>query len=319
MPTPVARSPFKSVMLAGFDSASYRPRRGGRVDLAIATGHDRFAALDYARARALGIRTVRESARWPIVEQRPWRYDFSVLLPWLRAARQLDMEIVWTLLDGSAPDDIPVMRPMLVRRLALFARAFARFLRDETDRAPCIVPVDQITARAWLGGELARAEPYLEERGFELQAQLVCAAIAAADAFRHVLPEARILCVEPLFHVAPAPDRPEDLDAALTAGARRFVVLDMPCGRAWPQLGGDPRHLELLGVTVYPHSQWYYRGPKLPGLTIEPGAPGGARCASCWSISRDATTAPSSSPAPAATAPSGRRGSGTCAAKRAAP
>ncbi|MGE5792054.1 MAG: beta-glucosidase [Bacteroidota bacterium] len=260
-------------MLAGFGSGSYRPRRGARVDLAVLTGHDRFATLDYARARALGIGTVRESARWPVVEQRAWRYDFGVLLPWVRAARRLDIDVVWTLLDGCWPEDIAPMEPALVRRLEMFARAFARFLREETDRAPVIVPVDQITARAWLGGELARAEPYLEERGFELQAQLVRAAIAAADAFRDVTPEARILCVEPLFHVAPSPDRPEDLDGARAAAARRFAALDMLCGRAWPQLGGEPRHLDLLGVTVYPHSQWYYGGPKFPGPPIEPDAP----------------------------------------------
>jgi hypothetical protein len=261
-------------MLAGFGSGSYRSRRGARVDLAVLTAHDRFAALDYARVHALGLRTVRESARWPVVERRPWRYDFSVLAPWVRAARRIDMEIVWTLLDGTWPDDIDPLGTALVRRLAMFARAFARFLRDETDGAPVIVPVDQITARAWLGGELARAEPYLEERGFELQVQLARAAIAAADAFRDVTPAARILCVEPLFHVAPSPDRPEDLDAAHAAAARRFSALDMLCGRSWPQLGGGPRHLDLFGVTVDPDSQWYYRGPKLPGPPIEPWAPG---------------------------------------------
>jgi hypothetical protein len=270
-----AQRPFKSLMLAGFSSGTYRPRRGACVDLAVSTGHDRFAALDYARVHALGLRTVRESARWSQVEQRPWRYDFSVLAPWVRAARRLDMEIVWTLLDGTWPADVAPMGTALVRRLAMFARAFARFLRDETGgAAPVIVPVDQITARAWLGGELAHTEPYLEERGFELQVQLVRAAIAAADAFREITPAARILCVEPLFHVAASPERPEDQDAADAAAARRFAALDMLCGRSWPQLGGTPRHLDLLGVTVYPDSQWYYRGPKLPGPPIECGGPG---------------------------------------------
>jgi hypothetical protein len=267
-------SPFASVMLAAFESASYRLRRGGCVDLAALSGHDRYAARDYARGRALEIRTVRESARWPVVEHHPWRYDFAVLAPWVRAAQRLGVQIVWTLLDGSWPDDVDPMRPALVRRLAGFARAFARFLRDETDGAPCIVPVAQIAARAWLGGELAHAAPFLEERGLELQAQLVRAAAAAADAFRDVTPEARMLCVEPLFHVAPAPDRPEDVDGALGAAARRFAVLDMLSGRTWPQLGGEPHHLDLVGVTAYPNSQWYYQGPKLPGPAIEAGAPG---------------------------------------------
>jgi hypothetical protein len=265
---------LRSSMLAGFNSSSHRSRRGMRIDQAVLTAHDRYGALDYARVHSLGIRTVAESARWPVVETRAWRYDFSPLVPWLRAARRLDMEIVWTLLDGSWPAELAPMGTAFVRRFAMFARAFARFLSAESDRAPLIVPVQEITARAWLGGELAQAEPYLEDRGFELQVLLVRAAIAAADGVRDVIPQARILCVEPLFHVAPAPDHPEDVDAAQAVAARQFAALDMLSGRAWPQLGGSPRHFDLLGVTVYPNSQWYYRGPKYPGPPLEPGAPG---------------------------------------------
>lgn len=264
----------RSLFVAAFESGVYRPRRGTRVDLAATTRHDRLAALDFARARAAGFGGVHESARWPVVEARPWRYDFRPLLPCVRAARALDLQISWTLADGTCPDDIEPMRPVLVRRLAGFARAFARFLRDESDRPPCIVPVDQITARAWLGGEMGHIEPFVEERGLELQIQLVRAAIVAADAIRDVIPDARIACAEPLFHVAAAPDRPEDVDTAAAAAARRFEVTDMLCGRAWPQLGGEPRHLDLVGATVYPHSQWYYRGPKMPGPPIEPRAAG---------------------------------------------
>lgn len=263
---------FRGPMFAGFSSGIHRPRRGTVLDHAVLTAHDRFATLDYARLHALGIRTVHESARWPAVERRAWRYDFSALAPCVRAARALDMDIVWTLLDGSWPEDLAPMRPALVRRLAMFARALARFLREETERAPVIVPVEAVAARAWLGGELGRAEPFLEDRGLELQAQLARAAIAAVEAFRAVTPAARVLSAEPLFHVAA--DRIEDVDAADAAADRRCGGLDMLCGRAWPQLGGDARHLDLVGVTVEPNWQWYYRGPKFPGPPIPPGAPG---------------------------------------------
>jgi hypothetical protein len=178
------------------------------------------------------------------------------------------------LLDGTWPQDLAPMGPALVRRLAMFARALARFLREETDRAPMIVPVEQITTRAWRGGELGHIEPFLEERGVELEVQLVRAAIAAAEAFRTVSPEARVLCAEPLFHVAASPDSPEDVDSAHRAAGRRFGTLDMLCGRAWPQLGGESCQPDVVGVTLDPHWQWYYRGPRFPGPAIEPGAPG---------------------------------------------
>lgn len=266
---------FASPVLAGFDTACHPARDGGWTDLASLTGHDRFASLDYARVAALGVRAVREGARWPMVERRPWQYDFRALAPPVAASRAHGLEIVWTLLDGGWPADLDPLRPAFVRRFAAFAGALARFLRDETDcRAPWIVPIDQIGHRAWLGGELGHAAPYLQERGFELQAQLVRAAIAAAEAFRRVLPAARAMCAEPLVHVAAHPQRPDDADDALAAAARRHQVADMLTGRAWPQLGGEPRQIDLIGLTYHPGSQWYYGGPQHPGPPIAPGAPG---------------------------------------------
>ena len=266
---------FASPVLVAFDTACQRGRDGAWTDLAAVTGHDRFASLDYARVAGLGVAAVREGARWPLVERQPWQYDFGPLVPSVAAAREHGLAIVWTLLDGGWPPDLDPMRPAFVRRFASFARALARFLRDESDdAAPWIVPVDQIGHRAWLGGELGHSPPYLEERGFELQAQLVRAAVAAADAFRLVLPAARVMCAEPLVNVAAQPDRPDDADDALGAAARRHLAIDMLTGRAWPQLGGEPRQVDLVGVTYHPGSQWYYGGPQHPGPPIAPGAHG---------------------------------------------
>ncbi len=30
----------------------------------------------------------------------------------------------------------------------------------------------------------------------------------------------------------------------------------MLAGRAWPQLGGCPKYLDLMGVNFYPHNEW---------------------------------------------------------------
>ena len=266
---------FASPVLVAFDTACQRGREGAWTDLAAVTGHDRFASIDYARVAGLGVTAVREGARWPAVERRPWQYDFRALAPSVAAARAHGIDIVWTLLDGGWPPDLDPMGPAFVRRFSAFARALARFLRDESGGGvPSIVPVDQIGHRAWLGGELGHAPPYLEERGFELQAQLVRAAVAAADSFRLVLPTARAMCAEPLVNVAAHPDRPGDADDALGAAARRHQAIDMLTGRAWPQLGGAPSQVDLIGVTYHPGSQWYYGGPQHPGPPIAPGAPG---------------------------------------------
>ncbi len=266
---------FKSPVQVCFETGLHRSRSGSRIDHGALTRHDRFAALDYARLARLGVETVREGVRWPAVEYPARHYDFGVLAPRIHAARMQGTEIVWTLLDGGWPDDLDPMQPEFVGRFAAFAGAFARFLRDDrADHAPWIVPIDQIGPRAWLGGEVAHAEPYLEERGLELQTQLVRAALAAADAFRSAIPGARLICAEPLLHVSAHPDRPGEIEEAAAYDARRHSVLDMLIGRIWPQLGGGPRYVDLVGLYYYPDSQRYYAGPKYPGPAIPPAAPG---------------------------------------------
>lgn len=266
--------PFPGFAIAGFECAGQRLRDGSRFDLCAATDHERLLEADYARVRVRGIRTVRESARWHVIESRPWRYDFATLHSIVGAARDVGVRVIWTLLDRGWPDDLDLFRPAFVHRFVTFATAFAKFLRDQGDAAPIIVPVNDISSLAWLGGETARIAPYREERGFELQCQLVRAATAAAEAMRTICPNARICCVEPLYHVAPQPHRPQDLDLAMALNARRFRTVDMLTGRVWPQLGGKGQHLDVVGLTFYPESEWYYNGPKFPGPAISFGAPG---------------------------------------------
>ena len=44
----------------------------------------------------------------------------------------------------------------------------------------------------------------------------------------------------------------------------------MLCGRQAPELGGDPRYLDVIGVNYYPWNQWIYNGPTEDGTTIGP-------------------------------------------------
>src|SRR5258708_5486472 len=87
---------FQSFWIGGFECSTHRlPRRkalgrfaGVRLDLLAATRHDQFALQDYARLQEFGIRTARDGVRWHLIEKAPYRYDFSSLVPMLRAARR---------------------------------------------------------------------------------------------------------------------------------------------------------------------------------------------------------------------------------------
>src|SRR5215210_6577847 len=86
---------FNSFFLGGFECSTHRLASGRRLDMIAATGHDRHAAADYARLREHGIRTARDGVRWHLVESTPGRFDFSSVLPTLRAAREAGVQVLW--------------------------------------------------------------------------------------------------------------------------------------------------------------------------------------------------------------------------------
>src|SRR5215207_6185407 len=86
---------FDSFFLAGFESACHINRAGQRLNMLQSTQHDRLVSSDYELLRSFNIRTVRDGTCWPLVE-RASSFDFSSLVPMLEAARQHDIQIIWT-------------------------------------------------------------------------------------------------------------------------------------------------------------------------------------------------------------------------------
>jgi hypothetical protein len=78
-----------------------------------------------------------------------------------------------------------------------------------------------------------------------------------------VAPKARILHADPAVRIIADPEQPELAAEAAGFHEAQFQAWDMITGRLWPQLGGDPRYLDTLGVNYYPYNQWVYKGPSL--------------------------------------------------------
>lgn len=233
-----------------------------------ATGHDRFAAEDYARVRRLGVRTVRDGVRWHRVERSPGRYDVSSLLPLVRAARDAGLQVIWDLCHYGWPDGLDIFRPEFVDRFAEYARAVARLIAAETDDVPWYAPINEISFWSWAGGEVGYINPCATGRGFELKAQLARAVLAAVDAVWSVDSRARILHCDPAIHIEADPRNPERRAEAEGHRLAQFQGWDLAAGRLWPQLGGDERYLDVVGVNYYPNNQWILDGP-----TLERGDP----------------------------------------------
>lgn len=255
---------WRSFLMGGFECSSHRRHDGARLDLLAASAHDRLARADYARLAALGIRTVRDGLRWHLIETSPRNYDWSSALPMLRAARGEAVQVIWDLCHYGWPDDIDIWSAEFVDRLAEFAVAAARLIREESGEAPILCPINEISFWAWAGGDVGHMNPGTLGRGTELKRQLARAAVAAIEAVRSVIPEARFVFAEPAIHLDGGLGSLEHRDAAESYRLAQFEACDMISGRMAPELGGRPEYLDIVGVNFYPSNQWYHGGGTIP-------------------------------------------------------
>ncbi|WCJ64184.1 glycosyltransferase family 4 protein [Agrobacterium tumefaciens] len=259
---------FKSFLQGGFECSTHRlrprenERNGRRLDLIAATGHDTNAAQDYRQLAQFGIRTVRDGFRWHLID-RAGEYDWSSIRPMLRAARETDTQVIWDLLHYGWPDDLDIWSPRFVDRFAGYAGACARLVREESDNVPFYCPVNEISFFAWGGGDAAYLNPFATGRGFELKVQLARAAIAAMDAILSVDGRARFVHCDPVINVITDPSRQWEAGVAEGHRQSQFQGFDLIAGRMWPQIGGNERYLDIIGVNYYFNNQWIHGGPPI--------------------------------------------------------
>ena len=246
---------FRSFWIGGFESASHINRSGARIDMVSATQHDLLVKEDYARLAEWGIRTVREGARWHLVETGRG-FDFSSLLPTVEAARRHRIQVIWALCHYGWPDDLDILAPGFVDRFARYCGEVARFIADHTDGIQFYTPINEISFLAWAAGEKAYIHPYRRDAGRTIKEQLIRATIAGIEAIWAVDRTARIMHTEPLIHVLTPRERPDLARAAADQRAAQFEAWDMLAGALEPELGGHPRYLDIVGVNYYHANQW---------------------------------------------------------------
>jgi hypothetical protein len=269
---------FGSFFLGGFECSTHRRADGRRLDLIAGTAHDRMAAVDYRQMAEHGIRSVRDGVRWHLIEAAPGRYDWSAVLPQLRAAEATGTQVIWDLCHYGWPDHLDVWSEDFVRRFADFAAAFARVHLEETGRPPLVCPVNEIAFLAWAGGDHALMNPCATGRADELKRQLVRAALAGTGAMRSVAAGTLVFAVEPMINIVPRPH--VDPAPARAHTEAQYDPFDMLTGRRDPELGGTPQAIDAIGVNFYWNNQWLY-----------PDAPRPPHARPDWRPSRDTLSA----------------------------
>lgn len=259
---------FPSFFAGGFECSSHRRADKKRLDLIAATRHDEWARQDYERLQSVGMQTARDGIRWHLIETRPGCYDWSSVLPMLRAARETNLSVIWDVLHYGWPDHLDIWSANWVHAFERFAAAFARLVEAETPAPHFFAPVNEPSFFAFAGGTHGFFAPYARRRGNALKTQLARAAINASGAIRAHLPRARLVHTDPLIHVQARPEFPQDRAPARRYNNAQFAVWDAICGRRHPEWGGDTSFLDIVAPNYYVHNQWFHPGGH--GAMIEP-------------------------------------------------
>ena len=243
-------------MMGGFECSTHRNYKGKRIDVIAGTRHDEFAEADYARLINAGMETARDGVRWHLIEREPYKYDFSSVLSQVRAAKKTGIQIIWDLFHYGYPEDLDIFSPEFPIRFAAFAEAFTKFLLSENEETPFFCPVNEISFFSWIAGDVAMFFPFERGRGDELKQQLVRSSIVAIDKICAVCPNARFVQTDPAIRVTVSPRFPNARRDAENYHQSQFHAVDMLCGKRAPELGGNEKYLDIIGLNYYFNNQW---------------------------------------------------------------
>jgi len=255
---------FNSFIFAGFECATGYNKHRRWMDQICATQHDIFVDEDYQRLNQLGIRAAREAVRWPLVDLNG-RFEFTSLTPFLNASKRQNIQLVFDLFHFGYPEDVDLFSEAFADRFAKYCRAAAQFICSELDGPYFFTPINEPSYFAWAAGEAGLFAPHIVGRSWELKVSLIRAAIAAIEAIWSVCPNARIINADSLCRVVSPENRP-DLDPLVADYNSRIVFQswDMLSGAILPELGGSPKHLDVVGVNYYWTNQWEYTNTGVP-------------------------------------------------------
>ena len=252
---------FPTFFISGFECSTFLWKDQGRRNLVTETQHDRFVQDDYELLRHLGIAVSREGIPWPLVDKNG-TYDFSAIDPMIEAMNRHQIVPIWDLCHYGYPEDLDPFTDAFVDRFAAYCKAAAAYVIPKMHGPYFFTPINEITFFSFCGGEWGWVAPYkkTKEDRFRFRLALCKAAIAGVRAIREIVPEARMIHMEPLVQVVAPKDRPDQQQAAWhETYVDTFLAWDILFGKEHPELGGSPDILDIVGANNYSFGQMEYR------------------------------------------------------------
>ncbi len=252
---------FPTFFISGFECSTFLWKDKKRRNLIQETQHDRFAFKDYEALRSLGIAVAREGIPWPLVDKNG-RYDFSCIDPMIEAMNKNQILPIWDLCHYGYPDDLDVFSEDFVERFRKYCKAVAQYVIPKLHGPYFFTPINEITFFSFCGGEWGWVAPYTttKEDRFRMRLNLCKATIAGVKAIRKVEKDARMIHIDPLVQVVAPLDRPDQQEAAYNETyVDTFLAWDILYGKEYPELGGAPDILDIVGANNYSFGQMEYR------------------------------------------------------------
>jgi hypothetical protein len=267
---------FPTFFLSGFECSTFVWKDKGRRDLCEETQHRVHADEDYRMLPQLGIGVAREGIPWPLVDKGGGVYDFSYIDPFLDAQRRHKVLPIWDLCHYGYPDGLDPFSDAFVERFAAYAEAAATYVLERAHHGPpFFTPTNEPTFFGYMAGEWGWAAPFGKDADTRRRLTLAMAKadIAGVHAIRKVAPDARIVHIDPLIWVVPPRNRPDLAEAAHKESYEdAYLAWDAIGGLRFPELGGSPEILDIIGFNNYSFGQMEYR-PGGPHTALEPGDP----------------------------------------------
>ena len=255
-------SVFQSFFMGGYECADHINRSGSRINLLQDTQHDVRAEEDYKDLVAIGITTVREGICWSAVETAPYIFDFTEVKNRMDAAERQGIQLIWDLIHFGYPDGLYPTHPHFCNRFAALCDAFATFYKAATKAPLFVVPVNEISFLSWHSGDVRGTVPFAVNSGWDMKYHLCKAAIIGIKVLKELVPDCRIVCVEPLIKIHPGYET--NLEHIQNINDHQFQAMDIIGGRMCPELGGSEEYLDILGFNYYWNSQWDHGIGELP-------------------------------------------------------
>lgn len=262
---------FPGFFLSGFECSTFKWKDGQRKNMIKRSQHDIQVDNDYKLIRALGFGVSREAIPWPEVDKEG-RYDFSGVDPFIDAMNRYDVTPIWDLCHYGYPDDIDPFSDDFVNRFAAYCSAAAEYVENKMRPPYFFSPINEITYFALIGAKWGWVAPYKKSMAdYEKFRLALCkAAIAGVKAIRKIIPAARMIHMDPLVEVVAAKNKPATTKKAWhEMYVDAYTAWDIICGKKYPQLGGSPELLDIVGVNNYSVGYLEYAGETGPHTPLK--------------------------------------------------